>query len=214
MQPAEAATSTNPAENRRSQRRDAIIEAAAKLFARAGYADCEMEQVAAEIGVAKGTLYLYFKSKEELFYACVDAGMKDLQQTIQQSADAQAEPAERISAAILAYLQFFERHPEHVELLIQERANFRDRQQPTYFTHREASRARWREVYRSMIDQGRVRNDLKVEQILDYVGNLVYGTMFTSHFLGRSSEEQHQTIMDILWRGLWSEQAPGRHPSS
>lgn len=199
---------SNPcsATDRRAERRQAIIATAARLFARDGYVDCEMERVAAELGVAKGTLYLYFKSKEELFYACVDYGMRELQAAVQAGAERKTEPFDRISEAILAYLRFFEEHPEQVELLIQERAFFRDRQQPTYFTHREASRARWRQVWSELLADGRLRGDLRVDQILDFVGNLVYGTMFTNHFLGRSSTEQHATIMDIFFRGVWSDQ--------
>ncbi len=192
--------------DRRAERRQAIIATAARLFAREGYANCEMELVATELGVAKGTLYLYFKSKEELFYACVDYGMRELQAAVQAGAELKTEPFERISEAIRAYLRFFDDHPEQVELLIQERAFFRDRQQPTYFTHREASRARWRVVWAQLLEDGRLRGDLKVEQILDFVGNLVYGTMFTNHFLGRSSSDQHATIMDIFFRGVWSDQ--------
>lgn len=198
--------SPSPPVDRRAERRDAIIVSAARLFAREGYANCEMEQVAAELGIAKGTLYLYFKGKEALFYACVDAGMRQLQAVVKAEAERPLEPFQRISNAILAYLRFFEQHPEHVELLIQERANFRDRQQPTYFTHREASRARWREVWASLLAEGRIRNDLQVEHILDFVGNLIYGTMFTSHFLGRSATEQHAIIMDIFFRGVLSDQ--------
>lgn len=190
--------------DRRAERRQAIIQTAARLFASEGYADCEMDRVASELGVAKGTLYLYFKSKEELFYACVDFGMRELQAAVQAGADQKTDPMERVSEAIRAYLRFFDEHPEQVELLIQERAFFRDRQQPTYFTHREASRARWRVVWAKLLEDGRLRGDLKVEQILDFVGNMVYGTMFTNHFLGQSSTEQHAAIMDIFFRGVWS----------
>jgi AcrR family transcriptional regulator len=164
-----------------------------------------MDRVASEQGVAKGTLYLYFRSKQELFYACVDHGMRELQLTVQAAAQSQTEPFDRISAAILAYLLFFEQHPEQVELLMQERAFFPDRQQPTYFTYREESRERWRAVWSGLLEDGSIRPELKVDQILDFVGNLVYGTMFTNHFLGRSAEEQHAVIMDIFYRGVWSE---------
>jgi AcrR family transcriptional regulator len=191
--------------DRRAQRRQAIISTAARLFAREGYADCEMDRVAIEQGVAKGTLYLYFKSKQELFYACVDHGMRELQLTVQTAAQSKTEPFDRISAAILAYLLFFEQHPEQVELLMQERAFFPDRQQPTYFTYREESRERWRAVWSGLLEEGSIRHELKVDQILDFVGNLVYGTMFTNHFLGRSAEEQHAVIMDIFYQGIWSD---------
>lgn len=195
-----------PASARKAERRQAIIATAAQLFARDGYADCEMESVASQHGVAKGTLYLYFKSKEELFFACVDHGMKELQTTVQTAGRAKTEPFEKISSAILAYLLFFEQHPEHVELLIQERAFFHDRQRPTYFTYREESRDHWRSVWAGLLADGTIRSDLKVDQILDFVGNLVYGTMFTNHFLGRSAQEQHTVIMDIFYRGVWSDE--------
>lgn len=190
--------------DRREERRLAIITTAARLFAREGYANCEMESVAVEQGVAKGTLYLYFKSKQELFYACVDHGMRELQATVQKAAQSRTEPFDRISAAILAYLLFFEQHPEHVELLIQERAFFHDRQKPSYFTYREESRERWRTVWSDLLNDGSIRPELKVDQILDFIGNLVYGTMFTNHFLGRSSAEQHSLIMEIFYKGVWS----------
>jgi len=188
--------------DRRTERRLAIISTAARLFGRQGYANCEMESVAIEHGVAKGTLYIYFKSKQELFCACVDQGMRALQEAVQSAAELQSTPFDRISAAIRAYLLFFEQHPERVELLIQERAFFHDRQTPTYFTYRDQSRERWRAVWSSLADDGQIRSELKVDQILDFLGNLVYGTMFTNHFLGRSAEEQYSVIIDIFYHGI------------
>lgn len=199
-------TASEKTPDRKAERRQAIVATAARLFAVKGYANCEMESVAAEHGVAKGTLYLYFKSKQELFCACVDQGMRALQETVQAAAEGEAAPFDRISAAIRAYLLFFERHPEQVELLIQERAFFHDRQAPTYFTYREQSRERWRAVWTGLVEDGSIRPDLNVDQILDFIGNLVYGTMFTNHFLGRSAEEQYEGIMDIFYRGIRNSQ--------
>jgi AcrR family transcriptional regulator len=199
--------STHTTESRRAQRRQAIIEAAARLFADLGYNECEMERVASEIGIAKGTLYLYFKGKQELFYACVDLGMGQMQQAVLGASQHTADPFERISLAIRAYLDFFEQHPQYVELVIQERAIFKDRKRPTYFVYRDANVGVWRELYRSLIASGHLRADLPVEQILDTVGYLLYGTMFTNHFIGRavSLEEQHRAMLEIVFRGILSE---------
>lgn len=194
--------------NRRAERRAAILRTAARLFANEGYAECEMERVAAESGIAKGTLYLYFRSKEELFCACVDEGMKSLQTSVQSAADGLKDPLQKVSSGILAYLLFFEQHPELVELLIQERASFHDRVAPTYFTYREQSRERWRTVWTELLNNGVLRPELRIDHVLDYIGNLVYGTMFTNHFLGRSARDQHAVIMDVLANGLLRPQAP------
>ena len=83
------------------------------------------------------------------------------------------DPLERLPRAIRAYLAFFKEHPQFVELLIQERAEFRDRKQSTYFEHRRARAAFWEEVYRGLIRAGRVR-DVPVARMLD-VSNLGYG---------------------------------------
>ncbi|MES2793242.1 MAG: TetR/AcrR family transcriptional regulator [Planctomycetota bacterium] len=192
---------------RRHQRQLSIIEAAARLFAELGYNACEMERVAAEIGVAKGTLYLYFPGKQELFFACVDLGMGQMQQAVLGAAKKADDPFARISLAIRAYLDFFDQHPQYVELIIQERAIFKDRKRPTYFEYREANVGVWRELYRSLIASGHLRSDLPAERILDTVGYLLYGTMFTNHFIGRTVtlEEQYTSMLEIVFRGILSE---------
>ena len=188
--------------DRREERRQAIIEAAARLFAELGYTACEMERVAAGLGIAKGTLYLYFASKEELFYACVDTGMRQMQCAVAKAAEEAQDPIDRIARGIRAYLQFFEDHPEHVELLIQERANFKSRPRPTYFEYRDANREKWRPVHEGLIAAGHFRGDIQVDRIMDAIGNLLYGTMFTNHFVGRavSLNEQYKSLLEILLR--------------
>ena len=193
--------------DRREVRRRQIIATAAKLFAETGYADCDMDRVAAALRVAKGTIYLYFPSKEELFYACVDNGMRELQAAVQQATKDKKDGFDRIRSGIYAYLQFFDQHPEIVELLIQERASFKNRKRPTYFEHRDANRGPWRQLYADLIANGRLRNDLPVERLLDTVGNLVYGTMFTNHFTARAVPltDQYNAIMKVLFHGLLTE---------
>lgn len=201
------ATSPKSAE-RRAERRDAILEVATRLFAKEGYADCDMGRVAAEIGVAKGTLYLYFPSKEKLFYAVVDAGMKAMQESIRADASQAKDGLDRICRAIYSYLKFFDEHPDLVELLIHERASFKKRKRPTYFEHRDANRGVWRELYQSLIDDGKLRDDLPVERLLDTVGSLLYGTMFINYFIGRSVTlaEQYEAIIQIVFRGILSDE--------
>lgn len=56
----------------KAERRDIILAAARERFGAGHPADISMVQVAAAAGVAKGTLYLYFKTKEELFLALLE----------------------------------------------------------------------------------------------------------------------------------------------
>lgn len=184
--------------------RPAIIAAAAKLFAKIGYSECEMDTIAAKLSVAKGTLYLHFVSKEALFCACVDDGMSRSQEAVKRAAEMEPDPLRRVALAIRAYLAFFDRHPHYIELLLQERAIFRSRRPPSYFKNRDVNRNRWRAVYEELIKAKRFRDDLPVERILDVVGNILYGTIFTNYFVGKavSTEEQFDVIWKVLMKGL------------
>lgn len=186
--------------------REAILDAATALFAQLGFNDADTQALAEKLGVGKGTLYRHFASKRELFLAAVDRVMRRMREYIDASTAEVDAPLDRLAVAIRAYLDFFASQPEYVELLIQERALFRDREKATYFEYRERSAVQWRELYRSLMDEGKLR-EMPVERISDVLSNLVYGTMFTNYFTGRrkSSEEQSQDILDVVFLGILSD---------
>ena len=186
-----------------TRRREEILETAAALFAKHGYSETDTQLLAETLNVGKGTLYRYFPSKQELFLAVADRAMRKLREQVDAAVAGVEDPLERIGRGIHAYLTFFAEHPGFVELLIQERAQFKDRKKPTYFEHRETNVERWRALYRSLIAQGRVR-DIPVDRIVDVVGALLYGAMFTNYFTGplKSAEEQTRDILDIIFHGI------------
>jgi AcrR family transcriptional regulator len=189
-----------------AQRREEILETAAALFAEHGYAETDTQLLADRLGVGKGTLYRYFPSKRELFLAVADAVMRKMGERVDAAVASVTDPLARIAEGIKAYLGFFAQHPEFVELLIQERAQFKDRKKPTYFEHRERRMVRWREVFADLIASGRVRQ-IPVDHITEVISNVVYGTMFTNYFAGSSKSYEAQTreILDIVFRGILSD---------
>lgn len=72
-----------PARNGRSEKamvsdkRTAILRAATKVFANNGYFNSKVSDIAAEAGIADGTVYLYFKSKDEILYSIFDRAMAE-----------------------------------------------------------------------------------------------------------------------------------------
>jgi AcrR family transcriptional regulator len=73
-------------------RRRAILDAARKVFARKGFADGIMDDIAAEAGLAKGTLYLYFGSKKEIYKALLHHDMEALKADTLRRIDAAPSP--------------------------------------------------------------------------------------------------------------------------
>jgi hypothetical protein len=113
------------------------------------------------------------------------------------------DPLDRFATAVRAYFAFFQAHPDCAELLMIERAEYRDRKAPTYLEHQRAHAADWEAVYAGLIRDGRFRT-VPVERISRVVSDLLYGTMFTNHFSGarRTPEDQARDVLDILFHGL------------
>jgi AcrR family transcriptional regulator len=189
-----------------TSRCEEILDAAAKLFAKYGYADTDTQRLADELGVGKGTLYRYFPSKQELFLAAADRVMRQLRREIDVAIEGVEDALDRITVAVRTCLAFFANHPEFAELLMQERAQFKDRKKPTYFEHRDANVDRWRLLYRGLIAAGRIR-DMPVDRITDVMTHLIYGTMFTNYFTGRKEdpEAQARDILDVVFHGILSD---------
>jgi len=185
------------------RRRSEILEAATTLFSKHGFAAADVEEIAEKAGVGKGTVYRYFPNKEGLFLAAVDHGMRNLKTAVDAGVATAKQPLEQIAEGVRAYLTFFDEHPDVVELLIHERAHFPDRTTPTYFIHRDANMGPWQDLFRELIRAGTIR-ELPVEQIIEVISDLLYGTMFTNHFIDRkkSPGRQCEDVLDILFRGI------------
>ncbi len=187
------------------RRKEQILGAATRIFAQRGYARTDVQEVANAISAGKGTVYRYFPSKEDLFLEAVERGMKLLNRHVESAVRDVPDPLERIAGAVRAYLTFFSRNPDFVELMAQERAVFKGRRKPTYFANVDARIGPWRSLIRQLIAQGRVRR-MPVDRIVDVMGDAVYGTIITDYFVGRrrSPQEQARDLLDVAFRGILS----------
>ena len=196
-------------------RQEEILETATELFAEQGFSDAVTQALAERLGVGKGTIYRHFPSKRALFLAATDRVMRKLQERSTRNVAGIEDGLERIERAVATFLQFFADHPSFVELLIQERAYFKDRKRPTYFEHREINIERWRQLYRDLMAEGRIR-EMPVEQITKVVSNVLYGIMVTNFFNGQPTpaDVQAREILDIVFRGILSEPERRRRSAS
>src|SRR5688572_12481731 len=60
-----------------SDKREAILRAAIKVFASNGYFNSKVADIASQAGIADGTVYLYFKSKDEILHSIFDRAMAE-----------------------------------------------------------------------------------------------------------------------------------------
>ena len=199
-------TASTAREETQCRRRTEILDKAIHLFATHCYAGTDTQLLADELQVGKGTLYRYFENKKELFLAAADHIMVKMRERIDSAIAVVDDPLEKLRVAILAYLTFFAENPDYVELLIQERALFKDREMQTFFRYRERNLQRWRDLYRELMAEGRLR-EMSPDRITDVVSDLTYGTMCANYFAhrDRAPAEQVEAILDIVWRGVLSD---------
>ncbi|BDZ69832.1 TetR/AcrR family transcriptional regulator [Methanobacterium petrolearium] len=102
---------------RKKQRRENIIDAAKKLFFETDYDNVSMDEIAKEIGLGKGTLYIYFNSKESLFYAVALRGMQILNSVHLKYLNQKKSGLNKLHALIDGYFQFTQEYPEYFHML-------------------------------------------------------------------------------------------------
>jgi TetR/AcrR family transcriptional regulator, fatty acid metabolism regulator protein len=79
-----------------ADKREAILRAATRVFARNGYFNSKVADIARDAGVADGTVYLYFKSKEEILHSIFDRGMESAIEEGRRQIETINDPREKL----------------------------------------------------------------------------------------------------------------------
>lgn len=120
----------------KEERRKSILRAAREVFFENGFHRATVDSVAERAEVSKGTVYLYFESKETILAHLLLEGLDELIEELEQAyAPAQPLPAdERLRRLGRAYLRFFDEEPEYFRLLVaMDRGRFQDSVKPEVY---------------------------------------------------------------------------------
>ena len=95
-----------------------IFETSMKLFAEKGYDATSIEEITATVGVAKGTLYYHFSSKEEIFNFLVEEGIKLLQNSIDIKTAKLSNYIDKIKAIVLIEIKIVLKYEDIITILL------------------------------------------------------------------------------------------------
>ncbi len=186
-------------------KRKRILEVAGRLFARYGFADTRMDDVAEEAGLGKGTVYRYFGSKEGLFVEVIRHGLEELRRTIHARVDPIEDPVLRIREALFTYFNFFEEHPHLVKLLVHDQSQFRGQSIKIYLENYYQELDRIKTTFARAREMGRLR-DLggSIEEILDVLLAMITGVVLLSPHQGwrYSFRKKANLVWNVLRGGL------------
>lgn len=102
---------------RGSDKRERILEAAEVVFAEHGFARARVSEIARAAGVADGTIYLYFKSKDDLLIELFDSRMQRVTAALRTATDGVADASLRLRSFVSAYLSLVRENPPLAEVL-------------------------------------------------------------------------------------------------
>ncbi len=189
-------------------RQGEILAAARRVFARRGFEAATLDEIAAAAGLAKGTLYLYFDSKETIFWEALRECLETLRQRARRAMDAAPDVRGRLRAAVVVRCELMRNDAEFMRIYL------------TEFGHLCAHPTRYRKNFRDfyldlardlavVIEQGVREGALRPVPPLEtaLMLALMVRDFFTSRFLGLFDDqtEPEQFIFDLFWRGVHGE---------
>lgn len=95
-----------------------IFETSMKLFAEKGYDATSIEEITATVGVAKGTLYYHFSSKEEIFNFLIEEGIKLLQNSVDIKTSKHNNYIDKIKAIVLIQIKIVAKYENIITILL------------------------------------------------------------------------------------------------
>ena len=180
-------------------KKEQVIKAAVKLFSEQGYHDTAVSEIADEAEVAKGTVYWYFDSKEQLFWGIIVSGIEALnQKVVAEVAKSDKTAQKKLETIIRLHLEFFKDNKE-VSKMMQESSV-----SPGEYFHTEMEKLRKEAIgnLAKIIKQGQQTGEFKAETNEQEIANFILGSIFGSYnphaYQLQDIEEKVELILNIL----------------
>jgi AcrR family transcriptional regulator len=186
---------------------EAILNQAISFFAADGFARGDVQAIADAAGVGKGTVYRYFGNKLDLFHACTMEISKRVDERVSAAISESNSPLENVRAACMAYAQLFEDSPKYLELLVQERAEFRGVKPEQHYQYHNKMIDGFAAILQRAVDSGEIW-PVDARKTVIALANLLFGNVVhTCCFNFPEGEEETpasltEYAVDVFIRGL------------
>jgi AcrR family transcriptional regulator len=148
-------------------------------------------------------VYLYFRSKQELFLAAVEYAIRRLAERIDQEVQQAAGPVEKIKALVSAHFRFFDEDEPLAEVIVREGGEFRAHAESTYYSIYAQNAGRLEDIVRGGVKLGVFRRT-DPRETSGILANLLSGTIYThlyGHKTGKVADAIEATT-DFLLHGI------------
>jgi AcrR family transcriptional regulator len=190
--------------SKRANRRKEIIRVASKLFSEKSYHDVTMEEIAEKVGVAKGTIYLYFDSKEKLYLEILEDSYQDIESLIKKEI-AKSDPApQKLKKVLNLIFGFYRQNLDILRILSRDETHL-IREHYEFTEHWRLRRLRlYEKILEKGVKEGSFR-PINTKLTALVIFGLVRSVMFF-HETDKSVEEIVDEIFSLIGNGILSEE--------
>jgi AcrR family transcriptional regulator len=182
----------------RDARRSRILGAAARVFARSSFEQASMDEIAAEAGVGKPTLYRYFPSKDALFVAVFEHALDDLEGRLDRVLEREASATARLAGLVAEIIPTFRQHLVSLRFLGDSAAEA-DRSKRRIFRER---RKRIGLYLARAVDDGIQHGEIRAIDGAK-VAQIVIGMLWSATATSQAVDEEiGGDVIDLLLHGL------------
>ena len=187
------------------EKKECILSAATRLFARFGFKKTSVDQIAKDAGVAKGTVYLAADTKEDLFYQAVHREVRAYTAEIAKLIDPRKPADVMLAETTLAGIQYLDERPLVRDLIFGNHQILLPEWADRLDELRAVGRTNCAEIIRLGIRQGVFRADLDVDELATLLEDMAIATQ-VFHNRGANKAERLRkrlvTAFDLLMNGI------------
>lgn len=136
--------------NRNSNKKEDIIKIAAKLFSEKSFHDVKMDEIAEELGIAKGTIYLYFKSKEQLYLKILEDSHESIESILEKEIANDDPSPIKLKKVLTIIFSFYRRNLDVLKILSRDETHLIKE----HYEFTELWRKRRLKLYEKILDKG------------------------------------------------------------
>jgi AcrR family transcriptional regulator len=182
-----------------------ILEAARRVFATKGFNDATVDDVANAAGVAKGTVYLYYKSKRDIYFAALKFGIEQMYSTLDEQLKAHSSTEGKLRTLIAGKLAYCDENRDFFKIYYSEIGNLSIH--PANVPELKALYFDKAKVIESILKEGvrkKVLRNIRTEQAAYAIVDIIRGVVI-QRVLGSTKSKLSQDvdfIFDLVWKGI------------
>lgn len=184
--------------------REKIIKHALKIFAQKGYFRTTVDDIAQATGVAKGTLYLYFKNKQDLYIATIDEHFNRALEELSAIAAKTTTPSEKMEEIAVNFIDYFKHLKTSYVLFTFENINLKGKTLKNIHSVIEPKIKEMIEIISKIIKSGIHTNEFrKVDpKVAAFYFISTVRAIFLSNFYTSDVPFKTDTVLKLFFEGL------------